>query len=300
MRGINSSTAVVMEDVKIIIKSQKETFDVVESNGRKIERLDMRSGGTDRNGLEYFEKYVVDEIKSVKSKTRHILEDTQLIVDIGKHNRRQLDRLDDLINSKDLGRREEKKNPTVQLLDQMKQEYNDREDIRRQLNIPQSRKSSTALNEEDQTRKIKAEVIKEQCPYSRPIQQEMDNREVIEIVEEDEAYEEEVGRKVKFIDTSSSCKRPAENVWDTGEDPPLLAPTIPAPPGSPAEERPRKKPSLEERLKAGSFLSQLTAREGAGLDRLHQVEEQVLHENKPAALAAGAVTFSLVRANNPL
>ena len=95
---------------------------------------------------EQARSYVVDEIKSVKSKTRNILEDTQLIVDIGKHNRRQLDRLDDLINSKGLGRREEKKNPSVQLLDQMnkhmKKEYIDREDIRSQLNIPQSRKSS--------------------------------------------------------------------------------------------------------------------------------------------------------------
>ena len=61
---------------------------------------------------------------------------------------------------------------------------------------------------------------------------------------------------------------------------PLLAPTIPAPPGSPAEERVRKKPSLEERLKAGSFLGQLTVREGAGLDRLYQMEEQVDRETR--------------------
>ena len=222
VRGINSSTAVVMEDVKIIIKSQKETFHIVESNRSEIERLHRRSGDSGRNGPEYFEKYVVDEIKSVKSKTRNILEDTQLIVDIGKHNRRQLDRLDDLINSKGLGRREEKKNPSVQLLDQMnkhmKKEYIDREDIRSQLNIPQSRKSSRVLDEEDQYRKIKGEDVKEQSRYCSPMQQDKDSREVIEIVEEDEANEE-VGRKVKFIDTTSSCKRPAEKVWDTGEDP---------------------------------------------------------------------------------
>ena len=144
------------------------------------------------------------------------------------------------------------------------------------MNIPGSRKYSTVLNEDGQWQKIKAEDGQEDSLGSSPMQLVMEE-EVIEIFEDDEADEEEAGRKVSYIKTTNSCKRPAAPVRDTGEAVALYAPTLTSicSRSSEEEERLRKKPTLEERLKAGSFLAEITARQGAILDRLKQIEDKV-------------------------